>query len=84
MLVNTVQALSPQAMLEIKGTGFEHRLSAAQMPELPQETFKTTNISSSGQVTDVTVSGFSVTSLVREHGLDLAVIASINLIASDE
>ncbi len=84
MLVHTVQALSPQALLEIKGPGFELRLSAAQMQELPQETFTTTNISSSGQVTDVTVTGFSLTSLLREHGLDLAGIASINLIASDE
>lgn len=83
LLMHTVHALSPSAALEITGPGIDIRLSSEQMLSLQQTTFSTMNISSSGHVTDVVVTGFSLTSLLGDHGLDMAGITSINLIASD-
>lgn len=75
--------LSADAVLEIAGDEVSITLDAAQMLERPQETFTCTNISSSGEVTEVSVTGFSLNDLLAENGVDLKDVSSINLIASD-
>ncbi|HHX54060.1 MAG TPA: hypothetical protein GX704_04040 [Clostridiales bacterium] len=76
-------ALASDAVLEIEGEGVSITLTSAQMLARNQETFKCTNIDSSGNVSEVTVTGFSLTDLLAENGVDLAEIASMNLVASD-
>ncbi len=76
-------ALATDAKLEIVGDDVNITLNAEEMAGLPQETFTTTTVSSSGEVSEVTVTGFSVNDLLAEHGVDLLEIASLNFVAAD-
>lgn len=75
--------LSSDATLLISGDGINVTLSADDMQSRELETFTCSNIDSNGDVTQVTVSGFSLDVILQENGLSLADTASLNLIGSD-
>ena len=79
----TVSSLAADARLEIIGPGITLTFSRGEMLEQPLEIFVCTHISSTGDVAEVEVAGFSLNDLLAKNRIDLANIASINFIASD-
>lgn len=75
--------LANDAQLEIVGSGIGITLSADEMRARVQETLNCTNISSSGDVAEETVTGFSLDMLLAEHGIEMTDVLSLNFIASD-
>lgn len=75
--------LAADAAVEISGEGIGITLTAKDMQAREQETIKCTNVDSSGDVNEVSVSGFSVRDILDENGIAMDELASINLIASD-
>ncbi|MFA5675957.1 MAG: hypothetical protein WDA65_05460 [Christensenellales bacterium] len=75
--------LAADFAVEISGEGVEITLTAADMQAREQETITCTNIESSGNVNEVTVSGFSLRKVLDENGIVMDGLASINLIAAD-
>ncbi len=73
----------PATSLEIKGEGIELTLSPEEMMALPMETFDTTNVSSTGEVSDVTVTGFSLEELLVQNGTSLAEMGTITFNSAD-
>ncbi len=76
-------SLREDARLEIVGAGLDLVLDQQSLLSRPLETFKCRHISSSGEVYEAEVTGFSLGSLLAENGLDLAQIASLSFVASD-
>ncbi len=77
------EGLSADAVLEISGEGLDITLSAADMQARTLETITCDHIDSNGDVTQVTVTGFSLDALLKENGTSLSDTASLNLIGSD-
>ena len=77
-------SLSPDAHLEITGPRITITLNTEEMLGLPLETFQCKHISSSGEVFEVTVTGFSLYDLLADHGVDTATISSMNFVAADD
>ncbi len=75
--------LAEDAVLEITGEGLELSLTAEDMQARELETFSCNNIDSNGEVTQVTVSGFSLDTVFQENGTSLDKTSSLNLIGSD-
>ncbi len=75
--------LQPSAVLEITGAGIEITLTAEEMVNRTQKTLTCNHISSSGEVFEATISGFSLSELLGENGFSLEQIGSINFFASD-
>lgn len=79
----TATATVPEAVLDIIGNGIEISLTAEQMLGRNQDTFRCENIDSSGNISEVVITGFSLNHLLAEHGIDIAKVASINFVAAD-
>lgn len=79
----SVSGLSADAVLEIAGGGVNITLTAEQMLDRTQENFTCTSISSSGEVTEVSVTGFSLNDMLAESGVDMKDVSSMNFVASD-
>lgn len=79
----TSAGLAEDAVLEISGQGISITLSADDMLSKQLETFSCDHIDSTGEVTKVTVSGFSLANIFQENGISLDDTASLNLIGSD-
>lgn len=75
--------LAEDARLEVLGAGLSLAFGQKELLARPLETFICSQISSSGEVSEMEITGFSLNQLLAEHGLDLAQIASMNFIASD-
>ncbi len=71
------------AMLEVIGGGIDINLDAQQMLARPQKTFTCKNVSSSGEIAEVEVTGFSLDELLSENGLPMSDIMSINFVGDD-
>lgn len=76
-------SLAPDAQLEIVGAGLQLVLDGSGLLERPLETFTCWHVSSSGEVFETEVTGFSLGGLLAENGLALEHLASLNFIASD-
>ena len=75
--------LAGDAVLEITGEGLNISLTAEDMQSRELETITCDHIDSSGEVTQVTVTGFSLDALLQENGVSLSDTSSLNLIGSD-
>ncbi len=75
--------LDPNAELGIIGGGLKINLNAQEMMARPQKTFTCKNVSSSGEVAEVEVTGFSLDELLAEHGIAMDNIISINFVGDD-
>ena len=80
---NSAGNLANDATLTISGDGVDISLSAKDMQDEEMQTFTCTNIDSNGEVTEVTVTGFSFGDLLAANGIALSDVASINFIGSD-
>ena len=75
--------LASDATLQISGEGIDITLTADAMMARESKTLTCTNIDSSGDVTNVEITGFSLTDLLAENGIDQSSLSAMNLIASD-
>ena len=75
--------LAEDAVLEITSDGLDLSLTAEDMQARELETFSCNNIDSNGEVTQVTVSGFSLDTVLQENGISLGDTSALNLIGLD-
>ncbi len=75
--------LAEDAILEISGEGLSVTLNSEEMNSRELETFTCDHIDSNGDVTQVTVSGFSLDVILSENGMSLSDTASLNFVGSD-
>lgn len=76
-------ALKDDAKLDIKGAGIDLPLTAEDMLAREMETRTCKTVNSAGEVTETTITGFSLNKLLEENGVNIADVASINFGASD-
>lgn len=76
-------ALAPDATLQIVGAGMDVTLTADDLLARERETFECSSISSSGDVSQVAVTGFSLQAILAEHDVAWDDLESLNFVAAD-